>query len=52
MDADRIREGEREASLNVDLVDFARERLGFEPDERQAEVLRSEAKRGILNCAR
>ena len=33
-------------------VDFARQRLGFFPDERQAEVLRSQAKRGILNCTR
>ncbi len=35
-----------------DAVEFARVRLGFEPDERQAEVLRSEAKQGILNCTR
>ena len=35
-----------------DAVEFARTRLGIEPDERQAEVLRSEAKRGILNCTR
>ena len=35
-----------------DAVEFARSRLGFEADERQAEVLRSEAKRGILNCSR
>ena len=33
-------------------VEFARERLGFEPDERQVEVLASRAKRGILNCTR
>ncbi len=33
-------------------VEFARERLGFVADERQAEVLLSEAKRGILNCSR
>ena len=31
---------------------FARLRLGFEPDEQQMAVLRSEAKRGILNCSR
>ena len=36
----------------MDAVEFARTRLEFEPDERQAEVLRSEAKRGILNCSR
>jgi hypothetical protein len=35
-----------------DAVEFARMRLGFEPDEMQARVLRSEAKRGILNCGR
>jgi len=35
-----------------DAVEFARTRFGFEADERQAEVLRSEAKRGILNCTR
>ena len=34
------------------VIEFARTRLGFEPDERQAEVLRSTAKRGILNCTR
>ena len=36
----------------MDAAEFARKRLGFEPDERQAEVLLSEAKRGILNCSR
>jgi hypothetical protein len=35
-----------------DVVDFVNNRLGFEPDERQMEVLRSTAKRGILNCTR
>ena len=34
------------------VVEFVRKQLQFEPDERQAEVLRSEAKRGILNCTR
>lgn len=34
------------------VVEFAREALGFEPDERQAEVLQSTARRGILNCTR
>jgi len=33
-------------------VEFARERLGFEPDLRQTEVLASTAKRGILNRMR
>jgi hypothetical protein len=36
----------------MDEVEFARRRLGFEPDESQAMVLRSRTKRGILNCAR
>ncbi len=36
----------------LDPVEFARERLGFEPDARQAEVLRSKAKRLLLNCTR
>jgi hypothetical protein len=35
-----------------DAVEFARTRFGFEPDEKQAEVLRSEARYGILNCTR
>src|ERR1019366_1428378 len=34
-----------------DIIAFAN-RLGFEPDQQQAEVLRPNAKRGILNCAR
>jgi hypothetical protein len=33
-------------------VEFARTRLNFAPDPRQAEVLASSAKRGILNCTR
>src|SRR5438874_6735320 len=36
----------------MDVVEFARTRLGLEADERQMEVLRSTAKRGILNCTR
>ena len=36
----------------VDAVTFARAQLGFMPDAKQAEVLRSAAKRGILNCSR
>ena len=35
-----------------DIVEFARTRLGFDPDEKQCEVLRSTSKRGILNCTR
>src|SRR5665213_2062864 len=34
------------------VVEFARRRLGFEADEWQSAVLRSTAKRGILNCTR
>ena len=36
----------------LDAVEFARTRLGFHPDEKQALVLRSGARRGILNCSR
>jgi hypothetical protein len=41
-----------EAPENSDAVVFAREKLGFEPDLLQAEVLASTANRGILNCSR
>ena len=34
-----------------DVVEFAR-RLGFEPDQRQVELLRGGIKRGIVNCSR
>ena len=34
------------------VVEFARTRLGFEPDERQKTVLESAGSRGILNCTR
>jgi hypothetical protein len=50
--APEITEERREKPAAPDAVEFARTRLGIEPDERQAEVLRSEAKRGILNCTR
>jgi Terminase large subunit, T4likevirus-type, N-terminal len=46
------RERRPEARGVIDPVEFARKRLRFEPDERQIEVLRSDAKRGILNCTR
>jgi hypothetical protein len=36
----------------ADPVEFARARLGFEPDEVQQALLRSRAKRGLLNCTR
>jgi len=38
--------------LSLDPVEFARTRLNFEPDEIQCGILRSTAKRGILNCSR
>jgi hypothetical protein len=34
------------------VVDFARRRLGLDADEQQSAILRSTAKRGILNCTR
>ena len=40
------------AGESQDIVGFARKQLRFEPDEKQVEVLRSGAKRGILNCTR
>ena len=36
----------------MDAGEFARIRLGIEPDARQMEVLLSNSKRGILNCSR
>jgi hypothetical protein len=36
----------------LEIGEFVRKRLGIEPDEKQMEVLRSGAKRGILNCSR
>jgi hypothetical protein len=41
-----------DAHHHLDAAAFARERLGLHVDERQAAVLRSGAKRGILNCSR
>ena len=41
-----------DVKTGLDPVDFARRRLGFEPDRLQAEVLRSESKRLLLNCSR
>jgi hypothetical protein len=37
---------------DLDANAFARRRLGFQPDERQAELLASTAPRVILNCTR
>jgi hypothetical protein len=39
-------------NVEMDAAEFARVRLGFFPDEKQMEVLRSPAKRAILNCSR
>ncbi len=36
----------------LDAVAFAEERLGFQPDPWQAKVMRSPAKRVLLNCSR
>src|SRR6266851_8183678 len=41
----------REAAEAGDAVAFAREKLGFDPDEKQMAMLRG-GKRGILNCSR
>lgn len=41
-----------ELALMADAALFARERCGFEPDRRQAEVLRFDGRRVILNCTR
>ncbi len=38
-------------AADQDIIAFAK-RVGFEPDQRQADVLLSNAKRGILNCSR
>lgn len=39
-------------SSTYDIVEFARRRLAFDPDPTQQIILRSSAKRGILNCTR
>jgi hypothetical protein len=49
---DDLPEPEPPKNQNQDIVAFARKHLSFEPDEKQVEVLRSKAKRGILNCTR
>ena len=41
-----------EESRPPDIVRFFTERLGITPEERQAEVLRCESKRVIVNCSR
>ncbi len=37
---------------DLDVIQFCKEQLAFVPEERQAEVLRSESSRVILNCSR
>jgi hypothetical protein len=46
------REAERDLLHSTDPVRFARKELGFEPDAIQAQVLREQVRRGILNCTR
>jgi hypothetical protein len=36
----------------LDAVEWSRVRLGFDPDELQAQLLRSQSRRGLLNCTR
>jgi hypothetical protein len=40
-----------EVEETCDIVAFAREKLAFDPDEKQEMVLRG-GRRGIVNCAR
>ena len=40
------------AAVCLDAVEFVRTKLGLNPDDQQQQVLRSQAKRGILNCSR
>src|SRR5438067_3053350 len=44
--------GKRPVTEEMDAADFARRKLGFEPDRTQGRVLRSRSKRVILNCTR
>src|ERR1017187_7163473 len=51
----RVLRGKRapeRAGTNDDPVEWAREKLAFEPDATQARALRSKSKRGLLNCSR
>ncbi len=47
-----VREADQGVVGEVCASAFARDRLGFEADEKQRAVLDSTAKRGILNCTR
>src|SRR5215472_8922435 len=44
--------GWNDVRTGLDAVGFARQRLGFEPDALQAQVLQSRSKRLLLNCLR
>ena len=51
----RVLQGKRapeRAGTSDDPVEWAREKLAFEPDASQARALRSKSKRGLLNCCR
>src|SRR3982751_6057411 len=41
-----------EGGTRTGIVEFARERLGFDPDPVQERVLRTESRRVLLNCTR
>lgn len=41
-----------ELLCGMDALCLARERLGFEPDEKQAAVMNGKVRRGLLNCTR
>ncbi len=41
-----------ELARDLDPITFARERLGFDPDEKQKRVLHQRVRRGLLNCSR
>ena len=51
-DRQTIRRVKPAPKKDIGAVAFARDRLGFVPDAKQAEVLAWEGKRGILNCSR
>src|SRR5450759_4024940 len=44
--------GTAELLYRVDALRFARERLGFSPDAKQAAVMSGKIRRGLLNCTR
>ena len=52
IDQDRGQRRTDTDNLAEGVVEFARRRLGFEPDQRQEDLLRSGMRRGIVNCCR